>query len=51
MNPSLQRQGHKDPNRNEAGAAHLSRDLCVVIMVASPLVSYWGRPARPNTYK
>lgn len=29
--------------------AYLSRDLCVVIMIASPLVSYWGRPARPNT--
>lgn len=29
--------------------AHLSSDLCVVIIIASPLVSYWGRPARPNT--
>lgn len=30
--------------------SHLSSDLCVVIMMASPLVSYCGRPARPNTY-
>lgn len=34
---------------NKEAGTHLSRDLCVVIMIASPLVSYWGRPARPNT--
>lgn len=27
---------------------HLSKDLWLVIMIASPLVSYCGRPARPK---
>lgn len=37
------------PNCGTILSTHLSRDLCVVIMIASPLVSYCGRPARPNT--